>query len=95
MSLLLIAEWMGSIFGVAGAALISSNTKHSPWGWWLFLASSCALCGYAVMQQAWGLLMLHGCFVATNLTGLARVWLPHYRATVASRPAAAEPDSIN
>ncbi len=93
MNMLLIAEWVGTIFGVAGAALIACNTKHSPWGWWLFLVSSLSLCGYAVMQQAWGLLMLHGCFVATNLTGLIRVWLPHFKASGASQAATAEPST--
>ncbi|WP_137887563.1 nicotinamide mononucleotide transporter [Pseudomonas sp. 2FE] len=69
-------EWIGSICGVLGALMISSNTRVSPWGWWMFLASSLSLCGYALLQQAWGLLMLNGFFVATNLIGLIRWWYP-------------------
>lgn len=73
-------EWTGSFCGVAGALLIASNTRLSPWGWWLFLASSASLCGYALLQSAWGLLLLNACFVATNLMGLVRWWLPALQA---------------
>ncbi|HGH3423951.1 nicotinamide mononucleotide transporter [Pseudomonas sp. MAFF 301449] len=69
-------EWIGSLCGVLGALMISTNTRVSPWGWWLFLVSSLSLCCYAVLAQAWGLLLLNGCFVATNITGLIRWWYP-------------------
>lgn len=69
-------EWIGSLCGVLGALVISTNTRVSPWGWWLFLVSSLSLCGYAVLVEAWGLLLLNGCFVATNVTGLIRWWYP-------------------
>jgi len=29
-----------------------------------------------LLAQAWGLLLLNGCFVATNVTGLIRWWYP-------------------
>lgn len=77
--LLFITEWTGTIFGITGAALLSSNTKHSPWGWGLFLISSLSLCLFAALSASWGLLMLNGAFVTTNLNGIARVWLPHVR----------------
>jgi hypothetical protein len=77
--LLFITEWTGTIFGITGAALLSSNTKHSPWGWWLFLISSLSLCLFAALSSSWGLLLLNAAFVSTNVTGIARVWLPHVR----------------
>nr|WP_290467245.1 hypothetical protein [Pseudomonas fluorescens] len=43
--------------------------------------SSLSLCCYAVLAQAWGLLLLNGCFVATNITGLIRWWYPAVSAT--------------
>jgi drug/metabolite transporter (DMT)-like permease len=46
-------EWIGSICGVLGALMISTNTPVSPWGWWFFLISSLSLCCYAVLAQAW------------------------------------------
>ncbi|ELQ8317916.1 hypothetical protein R2571_006824 [Pseudomonas aeruginosa] len=77
--MMLLLEWVGAICGVLGALIIASNTRLSPWGWWLFLLSSVSLCGYAVLAQAWGLLLLNCCFVFTNLTGLVRWWLPSLR----------------
>ncbi|WP_455233360.1 hypothetical protein [Geopseudomonas aromaticivorans] len=82
--MLLLTEWLGSLCGVIGALLISANVRLSPWGWWLFLVSSVSLCLYAVMQQAWGLLLLNSCFVATNVTGLIRWWWPSFRAARAA-----------
>ncbi|MBA1280432.1 hypothetical protein [Stutzerimonas stutzeri] len=71
-------EWIGSACGIAGAALIASNVRLSPWGWWLFLVSSLSLCAYGVAVEAWGILALNVCFVLTNITGIVRVWLPYY-----------------
>lgn len=35
-------EWVGSICGILGALLISSNTRISPWGYPNFVAMPCA-----------------------------------------------------
>lgn len=75
----LLLEWAGAVFGIAGAALLSSNVRLSPYGWLLFLCSSVLLCLYATLIQAWGLLALNGCFVATNITGIIRCLLPSRR----------------
>lgn len=77
--MLLILEWIGSIFGVTGALMIASRTTFSPWGWWPFLVSSLALCGYSVLAEAWGLLLLNVCFVCTNCIGVVRWWAPHWQ----------------
>lgn len=74
-----VYEWIGSICGIAGAALIASNVRLSPWGWWLFMVSSLSLCLYAATAGAWGILLLNLCFVVTNLIGLIRVWKPYYQ----------------
>lgn len=79
--LLLITEWTGTLFGIAGAALLACNVKHSPWGWWLFLISSASLCLFAALSSAWGLLLLNSVFMCTNATGIMRCWVPHYRST--------------
>lgn len=77
--MMLLLEWVGALCGVLGALIIASNTRLSPWGWWLFLMSSVSLCGYAVLAEAWGLLLLNCCFVFTNLLGLLRWWKPSLR----------------
>lgn len=74
-----ILEWTGTACGIAGAALIASNVRLSPWGWWLFLVSSLTLTCYGVLVEAHGIACLHMCFVLTNAIGLYRVWLPHMR----------------
>ncbi|MFL1449227.1 nicotinamide mononucleotide transporter [Pseudomonas tritici] len=74
-----VLEWTGTICGIAGAALIASNVRLSPWGWWLFLISSLALTCYGVLIGAYGIMSLNICFVLTNCLGIARVWVPHMR----------------
>lgn len=74
-----VLEWTGTICGIAGAALIASNVRLSPWGWWLFLASSLILSLYGLLIGAYGIMLLNLCFVMTNLLGLARVWVPYIR----------------
>jgi nicotinamide riboside transporter PnuC len=74
-----VLEWTGTICGIAGAALIASNVRLSPWGWWLFLASSLILSLYGLLIGAYGIMLLNLCFVMTNLLGLARVFVPYMR----------------
>ncbi|MDH0959118.1 hypothetical protein N5C54_15145 [Pseudomonas chengduensis] len=76
----LIFQWGGAAFGIAGAGLLSSNVRLSPYGWLLFLVSSVQLCIYAVLIQAWGLLALNACFVCTNFNGIWRCLMPYLRA---------------
>ena len=77
--MLTVIEWIGTLFGIAGAVLLSCNVRLSPWGWWLFLVSSISLCAFAVMVGAWGLLALNACFVCTNVNGIIRCWMPAMR----------------
>lgn len=67
-------EWAGTVCGITGAAMVSSNTKYSKFGWIPFLISSVMLMGFAVKSDAWGLFLLECCFFLTNLIGLYR-WL--------------------
>ncbi len=75
-----VLEWTGTICGIAGATLIASNVRLSPWGWWLFLASSLIICLYGLLIGVYGVALLNLCFVITNCLGLWRVWLPYMRA---------------
>jgi len=76
---IVVLEWTGTISGIAGATLIASNVRVSPWGWWLFLASSTLIALYGVIMGAYGIMALNLCFVMTNLLGIARIWVPHMR----------------
>ncbi|MDT8924960.1 hypothetical protein RBE51_19415 [Pseudomonas taiwanensis] len=67
-----VFEWVGAATGIAGAAMVASHSKYSPYGWISFLVSSSCMSVFAVMTQAWGLLLLESCFILTNLLGLWR-----------------------
>lgn len=67
-------EWVGTGAGILGAAMISSKTRLSPFGWIAFILSSSNLAVYAWMSGAFGLLTLEVVFLMTNLVGLWR-WL--------------------
>lgn len=69
-----LLEWVGTLFGIAGAILIAANIPLSPYGWVGFAVSSIALAGFALRIRARGLLMLQVCFMCTNALGLWR-WL--------------------
>lgn len=84
-----VLEWTGAACGIIGATMIASNTKVSPWGWWLFLVSSLSLTVYGLMAGTYGIMLLNVAFVMTNLLGLYRVWLPYFRSLVSKPPAPA------
>jgi hypothetical protein len=65
-----ILEWTGAVSGIAGAAMVASHSRYSPYGWISFLLSSGCMACFAVMTHAWGLMLLETCFVLTNLLGL-------------------------
>ena len=69
-----VLEHVGSVMGVLGAVLLASNTKFSRFGWVGFMVSSVALTGFAYMIEAWSLLAMQFCFLATNGLGMYR-WL--------------------
>ncbi len=87
-----VLEWAGTICGIAGAALIASNVRLSPWGWWLFLASSLILSLYGLLIGAYGIMTLNLCFVMTNLLGLVRVFVPYMRSRTI-RPICTQPSN--
>ena len=92
MMMLDILEWTGTICGIAGATLIASNVRRSPWGWWLFVASSLVLSLYGLLIGAYGIMLLNLCFVMTNLLGLVRVWIPYMRSR-AIKPECPQPSN--
>ena len=67
-----VFEWAGTVAGIAGAALVASHSRYSPYGWISFLISSSCMSCFAMMTQAWGLMLLEACFILTNLLGLWR-----------------------
>ena len=73
-STIALAKWIGTIFGVVGAALIALNIAVSGWGFVLFLVSSVSWTVAGVMMRENSLILLNVVFTAINLLGIYR-WL--------------------
>jgi len=67
-------EWSGAITGMAGAALLATNTEISGLGFVLFLASNACWIAFGLRQRHWGLVSMQAGFTATSLLGIWR-WL--------------------
>lgn len=79
MTFLSVMEWMGCALGVLGALLLATNTRWSPFGWVVFLASNVFWIGYAMASHAEGLLAQQFVFTGTSLLGVYRWLLPSKR----------------
>jgi len=69
-----ILEWSGCFTGVLGALLLALNTKHSGWGFVLFLISNGFWIMYGIENNAIGLITTQVVFTMTSLIGIYR-WL--------------------
>lgn len=68
-----ILEWGGAILGMIGATLLAlHHVRISKIGWICFLLANFFLVGYAVLQEAYGLLLQQCYFIATSLLGIYR-----------------------
>ena len=65
-------QWAGCATGVAGAALLALNTKHSGWGFVLFLISNGFWTAFGIQTNAPGLITTQVVFTATSLLGIYR-----------------------
>ena len=69
-----LVEWVGSASGIAGTVLIASNTKHSKWGWPLWIVSSVSLVVVANLQGLMGIQTQQLVYTGFNLWGVWR-WI--------------------
>jgi nicotinamide riboside transporter PnuC len=67
-------QWAGCATGVAGAFILALNTKHSGWGFVLFLISNGFWMMYGIETKALGLVTSQVVFTLTSLIGIYR-WL--------------------
>lgn len=79
-----ILQWAGCATGVAGALLLALNTKHSGWGFVLFLVSNTLWAAFGVLTNAPGLVATQAIFTVTSLLGICR-WLVVARHSEESR----------
>jgi len=69
-----LIEWAGCIIGLCGAALLATNSRHSAWGWVLFILSNAAWIAYGLLTHANGLVVQQLGFTVTSLMGIWK-WL--------------------
>jgi hypothetical protein len=72
----MLTEWLGCVFGLAGAGLLATNSTISRYGWVCFLAANILLITFACQIAAWGLLLQQIGFMVTTVIGLKRWFLP-------------------
>lgn len=69
-----VLQWAGCLTGVLGAFLLALNTKHSGWGFVLFLISNGFWIMYGIEINALGLITTQVVFTMTSLLGIYK-WL--------------------
>lgn len=67
-------QWAGCASGVAGALLLALNTRHSGWGFVLFLISNGFWTAFGIQTNAPGLVTTQIIFTGTSVLGIYR-WL--------------------
>ena len=65
-------DWFGSITGLAGAAMLASNTAISPYGWVMFFLSNMAWISHGVKTKTWALVLMQSGFIITSTVGIVR-----------------------
>jgi drug/metabolite transporter (DMT)-like permease len=78
-------DWIGCIFGVAGAFLLATRTRYSGWGFVLFLVSNLAWGWYGVLTKTESMIIMQVAFTATSLLGIWR-WVGSDTGRVAQEP---------
>lgn len=69
-----VAEWCGSLTGLAGAGLLALNNNISGYGFGLFLLSNVAWITFGIRTRTWSLVVMQVGFTATSLVGINN-WL--------------------
>ncbi|MDM0029146.1 hypothetical protein [Variovorax saccharolyticus] len=72
LSLPLVLEWSGSLFSLAGAFVLATNTRHSRYGWIAFFLANFLMLGFAIEGSHWGLFTQQVGFTATSVLGMHR-----------------------
>lgn len=65
-----IAEWTGSMTGLAGAAVLASNKPWAAWGWVMFLVSNTFLIAYGIFAGAAGITTMQLGLTVTSMIGV-------------------------
>ena len=67
-------EWIGALFGIAGAVMMAVNHRVSPWAYPVWIIASLAMLFFAWSGKHFGLAAQQAVFFLINMLGLYR-WL--------------------
>lgn len=67
-------EWIGTITGILGAALISSNIGYIGWAYVVFCFSSFSFMYFSYKLERWPFFIMNVIFLVINIWGIWR-WL--------------------
>jgi hypothetical protein len=63
-------EWGGALFALLGSWLNVLIKNDASWSYGVYMFSSLLFIGYALRTRCYGILLMHVCFVASNLVGI-------------------------
>lgn len=86
-------QWLGCATGAAGSLLLALNTRHSGWGFVLFLVSNGFWAAFGIQTNAPGLIAMQAIFTTTSLIGIRRWLLPFGLASSSSSASAARSEA--
>ena len=69
-----VIEWVASLSGLLGAALVSSCSRVSGYGFIAYLVSSAAWIAYGAAEGATGLVVMQLGFTVTSVVGIVRAF---------------------
>lgn len=75
LSLSLVLEWSGAVFGLSGSYLLAFHNHFSRYGWVAFFFANLAMALFAFMENHNGLLIQQVGFIGSSLLGLKRAGL--------------------
>jgi len=67
-----VFEWLGTVFGLAGAFLLATNSRYSRQGWFWFLTANIVMIAFAISIRRYGLLVGQIGFTCITLFGIYR-----------------------
>jgi len=68
-------QWLGTLYGVAGALFLAVPGVAPAWGFAAFLVSNIAWLAFGVSGRLWGLVVQQSVFLVASLIGIWNWWL--------------------
>ncbi len=69
-----VYEWMGTIHGIIGSALLALNVNVSGYGFLFYLVSNAFFIFFGLKTRSYGILTLQCVYTVTSVVGIYR-WL--------------------